>query len=477
MKKARFIRRAALYVVFLGLGLVLWQTQGAYADLPKELEFPRIEFDVPGVDTLEFVNGLRGYLIEDHSIPLINVIVMYRTGFPSEDKVGLEDLAGWAIRNGGSVDYPKDVIDDELEFVGASIESNAGSAIGQIRANFLTKDTERVLAMFADLIMNPAFDADQIDLHKKNSIEQIRRKADDPRSLGGREFAKIVYRDHPLAWEPTVTTVDNITREDVIEFHSRYVRPNNALIGITGDITPEQTVEVLDRLLADWEPGGESPSFPEMDYRLSGSINYIHKDVNQAYIWAGHMAMNSSNEDLPIAEIMNYILGGGSFTSWITKRVRADEGLAYSARSSFGASPWGYGLFTASCQTRSDAAMRALGLMIDQIEKMKDVGPSEEEVSEAKESIVNSHVFDYESNDRIIRRLLWYDIVGLPLDTLEREFERLTAATLEDVKQVGHDYLHPDDLVILIVGDEDQFDRPLSDLGQVNVIEIEEEVQ
>lgn len=477
MKKAHFIRRAALCVVLLSLGLAVLQAQVAYADLPKDLEFPDIEFDVPEVDTLEFANGLRGYLIEDHSIPLINIVVMYRTGFPPEDKVGLVDLAGWAIRNGGSVNYPKDVIDDELEFVGASIESNAGSAIGQIRANFLSKDTEEVLAVFADLVMNPAFDADQIDLRKKNTIEQIRRKADDPRSLGGREFAKIVYKDHPLAWEPTVATVTNITRQDVIEFHSRYVRPDNALVGITGDITGEQAVEVLNQLLADWQPGGESPAFPEMDYRLSGSINYIYKDVNQAYIWAGHMAMNSRNEDLPVAEIMNYILGGGAFTSWITKTVRADEGLAYSARSSFGASPWGYGLFTASCQTRSDAAMRALGLMIEQVEKMKEVGPSSEEVNEAKQSIVNSHVFDYESNDRIIQRLLWYDIVGLPLDNLEREFERLTAATLEDVKQVGHDYLHPEDMVILIVGDEDRFDRPLSDLGQVNVIEIEEEVE
>jgi zinc protease len=477
MKTARFIERAVLCILFLSLGLALWPTAGVHADLPKQLKFPDIEFDVPDVDTLAFANGLRGYLIEDNSIPLINVIVMYRTGFPTKEKVGLDDIAGWALRNGGSLNYPKDVIDDELEFVGASIESNAGSQIGQIGASFLTKDTDKVLAIFADLIMNPAFDAEKIELHKKTSIEDIRRKADDPRSLGKREFAKIVYGDHPLAWEPTVATVTNITRDDVIDFHARYVRPDNAVIGITGDITAADAQDILNRLLAGWEPGGEKPAFPEMEYRLAGSINYIYKDVNQAYIWAGHLAMNSHNEDLPVAEIMNYILGGGSFTSWITQRVRADEGLAYSAGSNFGSSPWGYGLFYASCQTRSDAAMRALGLMIEQIDKMKETGPSQEEVDEAKEAMVNSQVFDYESNDRIIRRLVWYDIVGLPLDNLEREFEALTGATLADVKQVGHDYLHPDEMVILVVGDQAQFDRPLSDLGEVNIIDVEKEVQ
>ncbi len=477
MKKARSIKRMALPMVFLGLGLMLSPVTAVHADLPKQLEFPPIEFEIPEIDTLEFSNGLHGYLMEDHTIPLIDIIIMYKTGFPPEDKVGLDRIAGWAIRNGGSAQYPKEVIDDELEFIGASIESDAGSQVGQIRANFLTKDTEKVLAVYADLIMNPAFAPDKIELRKKNTVEAIRRKADDPKSLGRREFAKVVYGGHPVAWEPTAASVSSITQEDVIAFHHMYVRPDNAVIGISGDITGEEAVDLLERFLKDWEPGGETPAFPEMEYRIAPSVNYIYKDVNQAYIWAGHLGMNSHNADRPLAEIMNYILGGGSFTSWITQRVRADEGLAYSAGSRFGASPWGYGLFSASCQTRSDAAMRALTLMIEQIEKMKEMGPSEEEVADAKESMINSQVFDYESADRIVRRLAWFDIVGMPLDTLEREFESYKAATLEDVGRVGREYLHPEDLVILVVGNKDLFDRPLSDFGEINVIEIEEEVE
>jgi predicted Zn-dependent peptidase len=211
-----------------------------------------------------------------------------------------------------------------------------------------------------------------------------------------------------------------------------------------------------------------------MEFEIGPSIHYIYKDVNQAYIFAGHMGLNSANEDRPLVGIMNYILGGGSFTSWITQRIRSDEGLAYSARSSYRDSPWGYGLFTGSCQTRSDAAMRALGLLIEQIEKMKTVGPSAEEVANAKDAIVNQQVFEYESSSRIVNRMVWFDITGQPLDTLERELAVYQAAGLDDVKRAGSEYLHPADLTILVVGNEELFDRPLSDLGEVNVIVIEE---
>jgi zinc protease len=463
------------WTVVFALGLLV--ATDSPAKLPKKLKFEPIEFKIPEVDTLEFSNGLHGYLIEDHDIPVVKMVIMYRTGFPPEDKVGLASLSGWAIRNGGSRNYTKSEIDDALEFIGASVESYAGSYVGQIKTNFLTKDADTVLRIFADLIINPAFDPDMIELRKKTMIEGIRRKADDPKSLGRREFAKLIYRNHPAGWEATEQTVSNLTREDIKDAHDRYARPNNAVIGVSGDITKQETLDILEHLLAAWEPGGVVPEFPEMKYELNPSVNYIRKDVNQAYIFAGHMSMNSADDDRTLATLMNYVLGGGSFTSWITQRIRSDEGLAYGAGSSFGVSPWGYGLFIGSCQTRSDAAMRALTLLIEQIDKMKNEGPTGEEVKDAKESYINRHVFDYESASRIVERLAWYDIVGLPLDTLEREFTAYQSATVEDVKRVAGEVLHPDGLTILVVGNQDLFDRPMSDFGEVNIIEVEEEVE
>jgi len=470
-----WFRRAGLFcLVALAIAVI---AGGSEARLPKQLRFKPIEFKTPKVDTLVFENGLHGYLIEDHEIPVVTIEILFRSAYPPEDKVGLPSVAGWAIRNGGSVRYPKATIDDELEFVGASIESRADNRTGRISANFLTKDMDLVLDILADLLVNPAFDPDKIELRKKTLIEGIRRKADDPRSLGRREFSKLIYRDHPAGREPTEKTITNITRQDVVDFHNNYVRPNNAVIGIAGDITKEEALARLNRAFADWQPGGTRPVFPEMAYELNPSVNYIYKDVNQAYIFAGHMAMNGSNPDRPIATIMNYILGGGSFTSWITQRIRSDEGLAYHASSRYSPAPWGYGVFVATCQTRTDAAMRALELLIEQIERMKTEGPTEQEVEDAKQALLNRQVFEYESPRRLVSRLIWYDLVGLPLDTLEKDFEVYQKTTVEDVRRVARKYLHPEALTILVVGDQSKFDRPLSDFGVVNEIEIGKEVE
>lgn len=461
--------------VLVTSAMLLCAAAASTAKVPKQIKFPPLEFSTPKVDTLVFSNGLHGYLLEDHEIPVIDVIVEFRAGFPAEDKTGLNEVAGWALRNAGTKNFSKETLDQELEFVGATIESYGTPRMGEIMANFLAKDTDKVLEMFADIITSPAFDPAKIDLQKKSTIEEIRRKADDPNRLAYREFSKLVYRNHPAGREATAKTVSRITPDDAAAFHARYVRPNNAVIGISGDITREEAIAKIEKYLGSWRPGGEAPVIPEMKYENAASVNYIYKDLNQAYIFVGHMGINSADPNVPLTNLMDWVLGSGSFSSWIVKRVRSDEGLAYNAGTDFGSDPWGYGLFTAYSQTRTDAAMRALAIIIEEITRMKNQGPSEEEVKTARDSYVNKQVFDYESSSRVIDRMVWYDLGGLPLDTLEREFKVYQSATVDQVARVAGQYLHPDGLTILVIGNQDLFDRPLSDLGRVNVIELEQE--
>ncbi|MGQ9603517.1 MAG: M16 family metallopeptidase [bacterium] len=471
------VKRAVEIAMLFFLLLTLASLESTCLARVPTMRFEPLKFEIPEVDTLYFENGLHGYLIEDHEIPAINIVIMFRSAYPTDDKVGLPELATWAIRNGGSSKYTKSRIDDELEFVGASIESSGDGISGSITANFLTKDTRTVMDIFADLIINPAFDPEKVDLRKKTMIEEIRRKADDPLMLGIQEFSKLIYKGHPVALDPTVETIMNISHDDIIDFHRKYVRPQNAVIGITGDISKDEAMALINEYLGGWHEGGETPVFPEMAFELRPSVNYIYKDLNQAYIFVGHMSINYANPDRPIANIMNYILGGGSFTSWITRRVRAEEGLAYHAACYLRASAWGYGTLTATCQTRCDAAMRALGIIIDQMKRMKEIGPTPQEVEDAKQYFINSEVFNYESNQVIMSRLVWLDLAGLPLDMLQRDFEAYQRTTVEDVKRVAREYLYPGQLTILVVGDKDKFDRPLSDFGEVEEIEIKGEVR
>jgi zinc protease len=468
--------KTRIAAVVLAIAVVLAAIGPAQARVPKRLAFPPIEFKAPRIDTLVFANGLRGYLLEDHEVPRVNIVIKFRTGYPADDKTGLNDVAGWALRNAGTQRFTKEALDKELEYVGASIRSYSGACVGQVSADFLTKDTDKILDLLAEVVINPAFETAKLELRKNSMIEEIRRKADEPYSLGYRELAKIIYRDHPAGREATVATVGNIARSDVSAFHSRFVRPDNAVIGISGDMTKAEALEKIGRYLGTWKRGAEPPVIPEMKYENIPSVNYIYRDLTQAYIFVGHMAMNSSNPEVPLAGIMDHILGSGSFTSWIIQRVRSDEGLAYDAGSYFDDSPFGYGLFVASCQTRCDAAMRALAIILEEITKMKQQGPSREEVNTAKDSFVNRQAFDYESSATVIDRLVEYDITGQPLDTLQRRFRAYQAATLEDVRRVAGQYLFPEGLTILVVGNQDLFDRPLSDFGAVNVIDIKEEV-
>lgn len=469
------MKTKTLAATVVALALLLCGAAASTARVPNQIKFPPLEFSMPKVDTLVFSNGLHGYLLEDHEIPVISVVVKFKVGFPPEDKTGLNPVAAWALRNAGTKNFSKETLDRELEFVGASIESSSWPYLAQVSADFLTKDTDKVLEMLADVIMNPAFDPAKIDLRKKSMIEDLRRKADEPNQLAYREFSKLVYRNHPMGREATVKTVTSITPEDAAAFHDRYVRPNNAVIGISGDITREEARERIERYLGRWQPGGDPPVMPEMRYENLPSVNYIYRDLNQAYILVGHFGQNSGDPNAPLLDLMNWVLGSGSFSSWIAKRVRSDEGLAYNTGSDFGESPWGYGLFTAFSQTRSDAAMRALSIIIEEITKMKNRGPSAEEVKIAKDSYINTQVFDYESSSQVVDRIVWYDLVGLPIDTLEREFKGYQSATVEDVARAASDYLHPDGLTILVIGNQDLFDRPLSDFGKVNIIEILEE--
>ena len=470
-------RSIAIVAALLAALFALAAPQPAEARVPKQLTYPEIEFKAPQIDTLVFANGLRGYLLEDHEVPRVNIVIKFRTGYPAEDKTGLNDLAGWALRNAGTARFTKETLDQELEYVGASIESYSGQCLGQVTADFLTKDTDKVLEMLAEVVTAPAFEPAKLEVRRNSMIEEIRRKADEPSSLGYRELARIIYGDHPAGREATVASVTGISRSDVSAFHSRYVRPENAVIGISGDMTRAEALEKIGRYLGPWRRGAEIPVLPEMKYSNVPSVNYIYKDLSQAYIFAGHLGMNSINPDVPVADIMDHILGSGSFTSWIIKRVRSDEGLAYDAGSYFGESPFGYGLFVASCQTRCDAAMRALAIILEEITRMKQQGPSLEEVNTARDSFVNRQAFDYESSARVVDRLVEYDITGQPLDTLQRRFGAYQATTLEDVRRVAGRYLFPEGLTILVVGNQDLFDRPLSDFGTVNVIQMEEEVQ
>jgi predicted Zn-dependent peptidase len=467
------------FVFFLAAVLAVSLASQAFATKrphPSELEYDPIKITMPEITEMSLSNGMECIFIEDHEIPVVDVVLLVKTYFPDKEKYGLNEMAAWVMRNGGTETWPGDKLNDELEFLAAGIEVYGRNLSTVLSFNCLKKDLPQVLEMFADVVMNPAFPEEKIEMKRGTMLEDIRRKNDEPGPVSRREYAKLIYRDHPYSWEETTESVSAVTREDLAAFHSKYFHPDNSIIGISGDVTKDEITEALEGAFAGWERGDVAiPEVPDIPVEPSPSVSYAYMDINQAHIRIGHLGINSSDPDRCAVNIMDFILGSGSFTSWIIEKVRADEGLAYSAGTSYSSDPWVKGMFTASAQTKAESCSRAITLMADLIKRMKETGPTEEEVKKAVDSYVNGQVFDYESKSQLVQRLVSLRYQGRPLDTPQKDMETYAKLTVDDVREAARKHLHPDKLTMLVVGDAELFDRPLSDFGEVKEIELEAE--
>ncbi len=468
-----------LVLLLMGLMIVSCGKQQAGVSIrrphPRDLEYPDLKVETPEYSEIKLGNGIEGFFIEDHEIPVVNVSILVKTYYPDKSKLGCNEMARWVMRNGGTKEWPPDKLNDELEFLAAHINFYGGGLSTIASLNCLKKDLPHVLAIYADLIMNPAFPDDKIEMRRKTMIEELRRENDKPMNIARREYRKLIYKGHPYGWESTEESCGNISRDDLVKFHEEYFHPGNTIIGICGDVTEAEITELLNKNFSGWKKADvKIEDLPAVEIDESENYNYVYKgDMNQAYIMIGHLGVRKDNPDKCAINIMNYILGGGSFASWITEEVRVKRGLAYSTGSSFRPGAFAKGTFTAYAQTKSSEYSRTINLIYDQIERMKTEGPTKEEFKKAVDSFLNSHVFDFDSKEDIVRRLVRLKFEGRPLDSPEKDMKKYAALTIDDIIRVAKKYLRPEDFTVLVVGDKEQFDKPLSTFGEVNEIEIE----
>jgi hypothetical protein len=198
---------------------------------PSKLTYPPLKVTLPQQVDLKLSNGLEGFLLEDHEIPVVDVYLLIKTYFPERGKFGLNEMAQWVLRNGGTAAWPGDKLNDELEFLAAGLEVSGDNLSTRISCNCLKRDLPHLLEIFADLVQRPAFPDEKVELKRKTMLEDIRRENDEPRGVSQREFAGLIYGDHPYGWRTTEPSVNAITRDDLVQFHSTWFHPNNASTG------------------------------------------------------------------------------------------------------------------------------------------------------------------------------------------------------------------------------------------------------
>lgn len=448
------------------------------AKIVSQFKFKPLDFVPPEVDRIVLENGMVLHLLEDHDLPIFNITARIRTGaiYEPEGKFGLANLTGYVMRSGGTLSLPADKMNEELEFMAASVETSIDRESGSANLSVLKKDIDKGLKIFADVLMNPAFPEDKIKMRKDEIIEAIRRENDNPTQISHREFRKVLYdKNHPYSRkvEGTPESIEKITRDDIVAFHKKFFRPNNIILGISGDFTKEEIIKKLKTVFADWKKGDiQFPEVPSIERRYEKSVNYVYKDVNQASVIMGHLGIHRKSPDYFPVMIMNFILGGGSFSSRIPSRIRSDEGLAYSAFSAFQTSR-DIGIFFVSCQTKLNSTNRAISIALEEIGKIRETPIGDEELTLAKETLMNQFIFRFIASTHIVGQMVDIEYEGLPLNYLDTYLDNVKAVTKEDIARVARKYLHPDKMKILVVGNKEKFDKPLDTFGEVNVIKLE----
>ncbi|HEX3580660.1 MAG TPA: pitrilysin family protein [Thermoanaerobaculia bacterium] len=460
--------------------LLLALASPAFSQVTKytEIKTPSLRtFTVEQPKRIALGNGMIIFLQEDHELPLIRGSALIRGGerdVPAT-KSGLANIYGQAWRTGGTESKTGDELDDFLEARAARIETGGGEDSTRISFDVLKGDFDTVFRMFVELMQKPAFRQDKIDLAKTQARTAISRRNDDPGQIRSREAAKLGYgADSPYGRTAEYATVAAITRDDLLAFHDRFVAPNNIIIGIVGDFDSAAMENKLRAAFGSWKRGTSAPAtIPPAGTAAKPGVYYVAKDdVTQSNISVLHPAtILRKDPDYYAAAVLNEILSGG-FSGRLMSHIRSQAGLAYGVGGGISAGWDRPALFNVSMSTKSPSTIESIGLVKKEIRDLQTTPFTADELAHAKDTILNAFVFTMDSKAKVLNQRVSLEFYGYPADYWQKYQHGIEAVTAADVERVAKKYIHPDQLAVLVVGNEKDFDKPLSTVGNVTPIDV-----
>jgi zinc protease len=420
-------------------------------------------------------NGMIVFLQEDHELPLIDGFARVRGGSYSEpaNKAGMGEIYGEVWRTGGTKTQTGDQLDDYLEARAAKVETGNGGDSTSIGLSCLKQDFDDVFKVFVDLLQNPEFRADKLELAQSEAFDAISRRNDDINEIVSRESAKLGYgAQSPYARVPEYATVAAITRQDLLNWHHAHVYPNNIIFGLSGDFDSAAMEAKLRQAFSGWQKG---PAIKNQQYPIApakpGYYLVNKEDVSQSAIRMIDEGTVRRNPDYYSIEVFNEAFGGG-FGSRLFSNIRSVQGLAYSVGGGIGTG-WDHPAPTRlGAGTKSQSTVESIQALYKQIDNLKTHPIDDEEIRRAKDSILNSFIFNFDTPEKVLREKMTYEFFGYPLDFLEQYEGKIEKVNTADVAKVPPKYLHPPQMRVLVVGNSSEFDKPLNSLGPVTPIDI-----
>lgn len=421
----------------------------------EKTPLPRIH--IPEIEKKTLKGGLRLLLLSDDETPVVQGTFYIRTGslYEPADHLGLAMVTGQLLRMGGTKKLPPEAFNEALANLGAEVQSSIDREYGVVTFKCLKEDLPTVLSLVFQMLREPAFDEQRLQLVKRQLAEKLRRENDDPDEIARREFPKLIYgRDNPWARTPTVQSLSSISREDVEAFYRRFYYPDRMILAMAGDFLEKKVIQEIEQAVQGWGKAPEPlPRVPELEKTWDTGVYFIQKNIDQATLLLGHFGERRFNPDKFALILLNDILGGDVMGSRLGKRIRSTLGLAYGVYSHFGLQT-DYGIFYVFAQTKAVSAKQVLQEIRDILtEVAKGDGLTEDELEEHKQEVVNSLFSQYEPRSMFVMEEARFEYLGYPPNYLKIFRDKIQKVSLADLQRVARKYLQPGKLKILFVGD------------------------
>ncbi len=408
---------------------------------------------MPPVQRTVLPNQLILLVSEEHSLPFVTFQLLIDSG-SWKDPSGEEGLSYLTARGLllGTSKHTVNQVNEELDFMGASLSSSSGRDYATLSLKVLKKDLDKGLNLFMEVLTQPTFPEEEIRREIEKTLAAIQSEEDQPEEVAGKEFLKSLFLNSPYGHpvEGTKESVPRLTREAVVRFYRSYYHRNNAILTVVGDMTADQVKAKLLPLLEKW-PTGEIPKPPFITkFEKEQKTVKINRPITQANIILGHAGVSRENPDYYALTVMNYILGGGGFASRLMEEIRNKRGLAYSVASFF--DPGKYpGSFQIVLQTKNSSAKEAISLSLQQVERIQKELVSEKELEGAKKYLIGSFPMRLDTQGKLANFLSQVEYFGLGLNYPEKYPSLIRSVTREDVLRVAKKYLYPKKYVLVIV--------------------------
>jgi zinc protease len=435
------------------------------ADRPEKLSFPPLTYEPPAPQQyrVPLKSGPVAYVVPDRELPLVNIAIYVHTGeyLEPDGKEGLADITGYLLARGGTKAKTAEELEERLAFLAASLNSGIGESQGTVSLNLLSKDLDEGLGILREVLSQPRFQDDKITLRKQQTFQAMKQRNDDSSSIESRESGFLAYGENFWANRyTTAASLDSLSREDIEAFHRKWFYPSNFVVAVNGDFDREQMIAKLETLFANWPFQGEPPpAIPTNTVFAPEGVYLVNKpDVNQGRVGIMLPGIRRDNPDYFAVTVMNDILGGGGFTSRIMNRVRSDEGLAYSAYSSFPGGVYYPLTFTSGFQSKSRTVAYAASLILEELKRISSEPVTDQELNTSKRGFIERFPRTFATKAQVANQLAMDEFTGryaTDPNYWKGVRPKIEAVTKQDIQRVAGKYLTTDKIAILAVGKKD----------------------